>query len=59
MGYILINVVCLFLQVMKREVEVMRQSGPTLFTQARHFVGVLEVAKHILDTYTQVVKEQK
>ncbi|GFO00796.1 urease accessory protein ureg-like [Plakobranchus ocellatus] len=36
------------LEVMKRDSKLMRQNGPTLFTQAKHDLGVDEVAQHIL-----------
>ncbi|XP_033763283.1 urease accessory protein UreG-like [Pecten maximus] len=36
------------LNVMERDAAMMRQSGPTLFTQAKHNIGVPEIAEHIL-----------
>lgn len=39
------------LTVMSREAGVMRSQGPTLFTQARHNVGVAEVADLILESF--------
>ncbi|XP_035828147.1 urease accessory protein UreG [Aplysia californica] len=36
------------LEVMSRDAKLMRQDGPTLFTQAKHGVGVAEVADHIM-----------
>ncbi|XP_013379665.1 uncharacterized protein LOC106151114 [Lingula anatina] len=36
------------LKVMERDASMMRQTGPTLFTQAKHLVGVPEVAEHIM-----------
>ncbi|XP_022690344.1 uncharacterized protein LOC111261261 [Varroa jacobsoni] len=38
------------MSVMTREANVMRSGGPTLLTQARHNVGVKEVAEHILQS---------
>ncbi|CAH1773957.1 unnamed protein product [Owenia fusiformis] len=43
------------LQVMRRDADMMRQSGPTLFTQARHNVGIQDVADHILKSYKQAL----
>lgn len=37
------------LKVMERDAAMMRQNGPTLFIQAKHNIGVAEVATHILD----------
>lgn len=39
------------LQVMEEESAVMRQGGPTIFAQAKHNVGVKQIADHILETY--------
>ncbi|XP_067144361.1 urease accessory protein UreG-like [Centruroides vittatus] len=39
------------LNVMISDAAAMREDGPTLFTQARHNIGIEEVAKHILDSY--------
>lgn len=36
------------LEVMDRDSKLMRQEGPTLFTQAKHGIGIKEVAQHIL-----------
>ena len=46
-------VVCL--QVMKRDADVMRQDGPTLFTQAKNTVNIDKVAEHILASYALAV----
>ncbi|KAH9376546.1 hypothetical protein HPB48_010073 [Haemaphysalis longicornis] len=42
------------LAVMQRDASRMRQGGPTLFTQAKHGVGVDQVAKMVLDSATQL-----
>lgn len=42
------------LAVMERDASRMRQGGPTLFTQAKHGVGVDLVAKMVLDSATQL-----
>ena len=34
----------------------MRQGGPTIFSQAKHFVGVKEIADLILTGYREAVK---
>ena len=34
----------------------MRQGGPTIFSQAKHLVGVKEIADHILRAYRDAVK---
>ena len=34
----------------------MRQGGPTIFSQAKHLVGVKEIADHILHAYREAVK---
>lgn len=41
---------------MERESAMMRQGGPTIFSQAKHLVGVKEIADHILNAYKQAVK---
>jgi len=42
--------------VMDRESAMMRQGGPTIFSQAKHLVGVKEIADHILAAYKGTVK---
>lgn len=42
------------LAVMQRDASRMRQGGPTLFTQAKHGVGVDQVARMVLDSATQL-----
>ena len=42
-------------QVMKRDADVMRQDGPTLFTQAKNTVNIDKVAEHILASYALAV----
>lgn len=44
------------LKVMERESAMMRQGGPTIFSQAKHLVGVKEIADHILAAYKDNVK---
>ncbi|KAG8193460.1 hypothetical protein JTE90_005107 [Oedothorax gibbosus] len=44
------------LEVMKRDANVMRQNGPTVFIQAKHSIGVDTVGKHILDAYISAIK---
>lgn len=39
------------LKVMSRDATLMRQDGPTIFTQAKHDVGVKDVADLILQSY--------
>ena len=41
---------------MERESAMMRQGGPTIFSQAKHLVGVKEIADHILHAYRDAVK---
>ena len=48
-------VVCCLSQVMKRDADVMRQDGPTLFTQAKNTVNIDKVAEHILSSYALAV----
>ncbi|XP_022238539.1 uncharacterized protein LOC106457024 isoform X2 [Limulus polyphemus] len=43
------------LKVMERDANVMRQNGPTLFIQARHNVGIDDVANYIMQAYKEVV----
>lgn len=43
------------LKVMQRDAAMMRQTGPTLFTQAKHNIGVPEIADLILTAYTKTV----
>ena len=47
--------VCCLSQVMKRDADVMRQDGPTLFTQAKNTVNIDKVAEHILSSYALAV----
>jgi len=35
---------------MDRDAKLMRQDGPTIFAQAKHMVGVPEIAQHILQS---------
>ena len=42
-------------QVMRRDAAVMRQEGPTVFTQAKHMVGIDTVAEHILQSHAAAV----
>ncbi|GIY31743.1 uncharacterized urease accessory protein ureG-like [Caerostris extrusa] len=44
------------LEVMKSDANVMRQNGPTVFIQAKHMVGVDDVAQYILDAYKKACK---
>lgn len=46
------------LKVMERDAALMRQGGPTLFTQAKHMVGIPEVCDHIITAYKDFVKPQ-
>ncbi|XP_055334640.1 urease accessory protein UreG-like isoform X2 [Paramacrobiotus metropolitanus] len=39
------------LDVMRRDADVMRQNGPTIFAQAKNMVGVKEIADCILTAY--------
>ncbi|XP_063965230.1 uncharacterized protein LOC135156596 [Lytechinus pictus] len=39
------------LGVMRRDADLMRQKGPTIFSQAKHMMGVEEIANHILASY--------
>ena len=39
------------LGVMRRDAETMRQKGPTIFSQAKHMVGVADIAKLILASF--------
>ncbi|XP_055952436.1 uncharacterized protein LOC129988273 isoform X2 [Argiope bruennichi] len=39
------------LGVMSSDARVMRQDGPTVFTQAKHMIGIEEVVEHILKAY--------
>ena len=48
--------VSLLHKVMERESAMMRQGGPTIFSQAKHGVGVKEIADHILVSYKAAVK---
>ncbi|XP_070560382.1 urease accessory protein UreG-like isoform X2 [Ptychodera flava] len=41
------------LQVMSRDAEMMRQNGPTVFTQAKHMKGIDVVANHIIKAFNQ------
>lgn len=41
---------------MERESAMMRQGGPTIFSQAKHFVGIKEIADHILTACHEAVK---
>lgn len=41
---------------MERESAMMRQGGPTIFAQAKHLVGVKEIADLILTAYRETVK---
>ena len=38
------------LQVMDRDAKLMRQDGPTIFAQAKHMVGIPEIASLILES---------
>jgi len=51
-----LKILTLFFQVMERESAMMRQGGPTIFSQAKHLVGVKEIADHILTAYKETVK---
>ncbi|XP_021366578.1 uncharacterized protein LOC110458925 [Mizuhopecten yessoensis] len=44
------------LQVMERDAATMRQAGPTLFTQAKHNIGVPEIATLILTACTNMTR---
>lgn len=39
------------LGVMRRDADLMRQKGPTIFSQAKHMVGVEDIANRILASY--------
>ncbi|XP_064599488.1 urease accessory protein UreG-like [Liolophura sinensis] len=43
------------LKVMDRDAKLMRQEGPTIFSQAKHMVGIPEIAEHILKAYRMAV----
>ena len=38
-------------QVMDRDAKLMRQEGPTIFSQAKHNVGIAEIADLILKAH--------
>ena len=38
---------------MDRDAKLMRQDGPTVFTQARHNVNIDQIAQHILTAFKQ------
>ena len=40
---------------MERDAKVMRQDGPTLFTQAKHMVGLQDIADHLLRASAEIV----
>ena len=42
---------------MERESALMRQGGPTIFSQAKHMIGVPEIAEHIVSGYKTAVKK--
>ena len=44
---------------MARDAHKMRQDGPTLFTQAKHMVGIQEVADLITTSYTEITGKKK
>ncbi|CAG2224742.1 ureG [Mytilus edulis] len=45
------------LKVMERDAAMMRQSGPTLFTQAKNMIGIPEICDLIMTAYKQSVKK--
>lgn len=44
------------LKVMERDAAMMRQNGPTLFTQAKHNIGIPEISQHILKAREECLK---
>ena len=40
-------------QVMDRDAKLMRQEGPTIFSQAKHNVGIAEIADLILKAHKE------
>lgn len=42
---------------MERESATMRQGGPTIFAQAKHMIGVPEIAEHIVSAYKSSVQK--
>lgn len=44
------------LKVMERDAAMMRQNGPTLFTQAKHMVGIPDICDYIMASYRENVK---
>lgn len=38
---------------MERDANLMRQSGPTIFAQAKHLKGIEEIANLILEAYKE------
>ena len=51
----MLDMYCIIIQVMDRDAKLMREDGPTIFSQAKHMVGVPDIAKHILDAYHYAV----
>lgn len=43
-------------QVMDRDAKLMRQDGPTIFAQAKHMVGIPEIANLILQAREEAVR---
>ena len=43
----------IFVQVMERDSNLMRQNGPTIFAQAKHMKGIEEIANLILNAHKE------
>lgn len=44
---------------MERDANVMRQGGPMVFSQAKHMIGVAEIADYILKAYREMTQSNK
>ncbi|XP_072175027.1 urease accessory protein UreG-like isoform X1 [Diadema setosum] len=47
------------LEVMRRDADLMRQKGPTIFSQAKHMIGVEDIANLILRSYERTTVQQE
>jgi urease accessory protein len=43
------------LEVMRRDADIMRLKGPTIFAQAKNMLGVPEIADMILEAYEEAI----
>ena len=41
---------------MERDAKLMRQTGPTIFSQVKYMVGVPEIAQHILSAMKETCR---